>query len=73
MKEQEEKNAKLKAGKSRANNVMNGRALFTYNPDLFQDDDNAADSKAYEETKADAPVDGSLFNAEGADDDVDFD
>lgn len=30
---------------------MSGRALFTYNPDVFQDEDGAADDLAYEETK----------------------
>lgn len=28
---------------------MNGRALFSYKPELFQDDDNAVDEDAYEE------------------------
>ncbi len=27
---------------------MNGRALFTYNPTLFQDDENAVDASKYE-------------------------
>jgi len=26
---------------------MNGRALFTYNPDLFQDDENAVGDDVY--------------------------
>ena len=30
---------------------MSGRALFQYNPELFKDDENAADDKAYEEIK----------------------
>ena len=30
---------------------MNGRALFSYKPELFKDDDNAADENAYEEEK----------------------
>ena len=29
-------------------NIMNGRALFTYNPDLFQDDANAGDASTYD-------------------------
>ena len=36
----EDKAAKKAAAKGK-NSVMNGRALFSYNPDLFQDDDNA--------------------------------
>jgi len=28
---------------------MNGRALFTYNPDLFVDDDNAAVAENFDE------------------------
>jgi len=35
------------AGKRK--NVMNGRALFSYKPELFVDDDNAVDEAAYEE------------------------
>lgn len=31
--------------------IMSGRALFTYNPDLFKDDDAAVDNDAYEEEK----------------------
>jgi hypothetical protein len=27
---------------------MNGRALFTYNPTLFKDDENAVDASKYE-------------------------
>ena len=68
---------------------MSGRALFQYNPDLFQDDDNAAadydEIPEEEEHKAGetvpekeeepAAVDEALFAAEatGADEDVDFD
>ena len=47
---------------------MNGRALFTYNPNLFQDDENAAGNDVYEiiEEKILEPtkVDESLFGAE---------
>ena len=35
------------------NSIMNGRALFSYNPDLFTDADGAADATAYEEEGAD--------------------
>lgn len=56
---------------------MNGRALFTYNPDLFKDDDGAAAADIYEEEKEAEPekVDQSLFSGENAeaDEDVDFD
>jgi len=31
---------------------MNGRALFTFNPDAFKDDDNAGDAEDYEESNA---------------------
>jgi hypothetical protein len=67
---------------------MSGKALFTFDPTLFQDDDGAADDDNYEEEKElpvikeekkenneDEPdVDEALF-AQGADDeeDIDFD
>ena len=68
--------------------VLNGRALFNFNKELFQDDENAADADAYEEVegeeakKADekdvveeSKVDEALFAAEAGDleEDVDFD
>ena len=37
------------AGKPK--NIMNGRALFSYKPELFQDDENAMGENAYEEEK----------------------
>ena len=55
---------------------MNGRALFTYNPDLFVDDENAAvDLEDNEENKEEAKVDTDLFAAEevNEDEEVDFD
>ena len=30
---------------------MSGRALFSYKPELFKDDDDAVDENAYEEEK----------------------
>ena len=51
---------------------MNGRALFTYNPDMFKDDEaaiGADDLKVDEEQK----VDNALFANEVIDEDVDFD
>ncbi len=42
VKEEEKKGAKGK-------NVMSGKALFKYDPNLFQDDEDAADEKIYEE------------------------
>lgn len=30
---------------------MNGRALFTYNPNLFEDDADAVDEKFYDENE----------------------
>jgi hypothetical protein len=47
MKEEEEKAAKGKGNRTK-NSVMNGRALFTYNPTLFKDDENAVDASNYE-------------------------
>jgi len=58
---------------------MNGRALFTYNPDLFVDDENAVDDKDMEaieeEKEEEAKVDNDLFANEAVDEDeeVDFD
>lgn len=53
MKEEEAKlAAKGKSGGTgggKRNNIMSGRALFQYNPDLFKDDDNAGDAALYEE------------------------
>lgn len=66
-------------------NFMSGKALFSFNPELFKDDAGAADEDAYEEEgfptqkqdneeKKEAPVDADLFADEaGADEDVDFD
>jgi len=68
--EVEKKTKKSTGGK---NSIMNGRALFTYNPDLFVDDDNAA-AEADMEQIEEAKVDNELFAAEdGADEEVDFD
>ena len=56
---------------------MNGRALFTYTPDLFQDDENAGGEDLYQilEEKVPEPtkVDESLFVGEVVDEEVDFD
>lgn len=46
-----EEKMKEESKKPSGKNIMNGRALFTYNPDLFEDDDNAADEQTYEETQ----------------------
>ena len=46
---EEAKKKEKKTGK--AQQVMSGRALFTYNPDLFVDDEAAAGDDAYEEEK----------------------
>ena len=49
MKAAEEKAAK---GKQKGkHNIMNGRALFTFNKDLFTDDENAVGAADYEEEK----------------------
>lgn len=47
MKEEEKKGSK--GGK----NVLSGKALFKYDPNLFQDDEDAADEKIYEEREED--------------------
>ena len=60
---------------------MSGKALFSYNPELFADDENAADDVDFEEEKPEAAaaaeevkVDEDLYkNDGGADEDVDFD
>lgn len=52
MKEEELKVAsKGKGGgpAKKGKNIMNGRALFKYNPDMFEDDENAADAATYVE------------------------
>jgi len=38
---------KIKGTKGK--NVFTGKALFTFNPDLFEDDDAAVDDDMYEE------------------------
>ena len=72
MKAAEDAKAKGKAAKGK-NSIMSGRALFTYNPDLFKDDENAAAGDAYEEEES--KVDSNLFAAEevNEDEEVDFD
>ena len=65
-----------KKGTGGKNSIMNGRALFTYNPDLFVDDENAAADGDLEETKEEeAKVDTEIFAGEVVDEDeeVDFD
>jgi len=42
-----------KATKNALGGFMSGKALFTYDPSLFQDDDNAADDKQYDEDSDD--------------------
>lgn len=42
-----------KKASSKGNNIMSGKALFKYDPTLFQDDENAADEKIYEEREED--------------------
>lgn len=39
----------IKKTGGKGTNVLSGRALFTYDPTMFKDDDDAADEKAYEE------------------------
>ena len=74
MKADELKAAQGRAIKKNSKGVMNGRALFTYNPDLFKDDEAAQPAeKQIEEKKEEAAVDEQLFAAEEVDEDVDFD
>lgn len=80
----EQEAAKGKKGDKANFGFMSGKALFTYNPDLFQDDEGAADNDNYEEDletnepgvnqeeSKEPEVDEALFQ-EGADEDVDFD
>jgi hypothetical protein len=49
--EKMEKESKKVGGK--ATHVLSGRALFSYNPTLFTDDDGAADEQTYEERNED--------------------
>jgi hypothetical protein len=66
MKDGELKAAMGRATKKMNKGVMNGRALFTFNPDLFVDKE--------EEVKEEAKIDENLFAEEaGADEEVDFD
>ena len=69
MKAEELKAAQGRATKKASKGVMSGRALFTFNPDLFKDADNVA------ETKEEAKVDSNLFAGEAVPevDEVDFD
>ena len=68
MREAETNKAIGRASKKAHKGVMSGRALFTFNPDLFKDKD--ADIAAEE-----AKVDSNLFAAEeaNAEEEVDFD
>lgn len=55
---------------------MNGRALFTYNPDLFVDDEHAVEGDLEKvDEEEEAKVDTELFAGEtvDADEEVDFD
>ena len=65
LKKAETDKAMKKAAAKGKNSIMNGRALFTYNPELFKDDDGAAAADIYEEEKEQAvpaeQVDQSLF------------
>ena len=75
MKNAEVEKTKKKGGGGK-NSIMNGRALFTYNPDLFVDDENAAADADLEDIKEEeAKVDTELFAGEVVDEDeeVDFD
>ena len=68
MKTEEIKAAVGRANKKASKGVMSGRALFTYNPDLFKDKDE-------EVVKEEAKVDENLFAGEAIPEegDVEFD
>ena len=54
MKQHEENKARGKAGLGGTKgkrSILNGRALFTYNPDLFVDAENAGTAADYEEER----------------------
>jgi len=51
---------------------MNGRALFSFNPDMFKDDDAAIGADELQ-TGEEQKVDNALFANEVIDEDVDFD
>lgn len=42
-----------KKGSKGGHNILSGKALFKYDPNLFQDDENAADEEIYEEREED--------------------
>lgn len=77
IKEQEMKGKKDKSQMA----FMSGKALFTYNPELFKDDENAADDynedkteeTKQEETLEEAAIDKSLFKNEKPEEEPDFD
>lgn len=55
------------------NSVMSGRALFSYNPDLFQDAEGAAAEIVFEDEEGEQ-VDANLFAQEEVkEEEVDFD
>lgn len=78
VKKAEEDKALKKAATKGKNSIMNGRALFTYNPELFQDDENAAGAaelEVVEDEEEKEQVDEALFAQEqvNEDEEVDFD
>lgn len=72
----DDKAAKKLASKGK-NSIMNGRALFQFNPDLFVDNDDEATNEILvkNENQEEEKVDESLFAGEVVDEDeeVDFD
>jgi|DEB0MinimDraft_12_1074336.scaffolds.fasta_scaffold58615_1 hypothetical protein len=66
---------KAKQAAKGKNSIMNGRALFSYQPDLFKDDENAVDEKLVKADVEESKVDDQLFAGEAVDEDeeVDFD
>jgi len=66
----EDKAAKKALGKGK-NSIMNGRALFTYNPDLFIEDE-AAEPEVLEKVEEEK-VDATLFAEQAVEEEVDFD
>ena len=84
MKEEEAKATSKGKGKSKAMQILSGRALFTFDPSLFNEDGEAVDEKEekkeseLKDEKAEEPVaDDALFAAEaenaGDEEEPDFD
>ena len=59
-----QKASKKGMGKDKNKGIMNGRALFTYQPTLFKDDENAMGEDGYEEEKVGENGDGAVMESQ---------